>query len=293
MPSVVAWLDHSADQQRSVRDMLMLIASHDTVDDLGIGTVRDAISDLLFPGSSVIQTRARYFLFVPWIYQHFETKRVDLVAKGADAERHLIAQLLLNQDPDELRGVIGRQAGPGLKTLPSAIYWTGLQRYGIFRGSSLTLRQYARAIARGARPPVIDDEFAERAHSYWSELPDAPVGLFDRGATMTLRLTDDDAQWLRDRILASEQGGEPNLYTAWVRAVAKGTEAPTDPNPWDSMPSAVTAQITELAAHARQFSLLVWGINNLYNVMLIDARRAKKILSDHDDIGLEDYRKNL
>jgi hypothetical protein len=105
VPSIVAWLDHSADQQQRVREMLALFADQGTVDDLGIGTVRDAFSDLLFPGSSVIQTRARYFLFVPWIYNHVESKRsVDLAARGANAERQLIFQLLAG---DDLRGIIG------------------------------------------------------------------------------------------------------------------------------------------------------------------------------------------
>lgn len=40
-----------------------------TRDELGIGPVRDAFSEQLFPGTSVIQTRARYFLFVPWAFK--------------------------------------------------------------------------------------------------------------------------------------------------------------------------------------------------------------------------------
>lgn len=40
-----------------------------TLDELGIGSIRDTFSDELFPGTSTIQTRARYFLFVPWIMQ--------------------------------------------------------------------------------------------------------------------------------------------------------------------------------------------------------------------------------
>ncbi len=52
--------------------MLQLFSDKGTVDDLGIGTVRDAISNSLFPGTSVIQTRARYFLFVPWLFRRAE-----------------------------------------------------------------------------------------------------------------------------------------------------------------------------------------------------------------------------
>ena len=41
------------------------------------GVIRDVFSDLLFPGISTIQTRARYFLIVPWIYQRHEKRRTS------------------------------------------------------------------------------------------------------------------------------------------------------------------------------------------------------------------------
>ena len=49
-----------------------LFGEHDTRDELGIGSVRDAFADTLFPGTSTITTRARYFLLVPWTYQRLE-----------------------------------------------------------------------------------------------------------------------------------------------------------------------------------------------------------------------------
>lgn len=70
MPSSIAWLDTSADEQRSVRDIIALFTQHESRDELGLGTIRDALSNRLFPGTSVLQTRARYFLIVPWCFQH-------------------------------------------------------------------------------------------------------------------------------------------------------------------------------------------------------------------------------
>lgn len=40
-------------------DTLSLVRQQGTLDELGIGTVRDAPADLLFPGTSTIQTRPR------------------------------------------------------------------------------------------------------------------------------------------------------------------------------------------------------------------------------------------
>ena len=44
----------------------------DAVGDIGIGVVRDAVSDLLFPGLSTVRTWFRYFLSAPWVYQRLE-----------------------------------------------------------------------------------------------------------------------------------------------------------------------------------------------------------------------------
>lgn len=48
--SFVAWLDHSTDDKRRVREMIRLFGQPETQDALGFSQVRDAYGDLLFPG---------------------------------------------------------------------------------------------------------------------------------------------------------------------------------------------------------------------------------------------------
>jgi hypothetical protein len=74
--SSFTWLDSSEQQRRQMLDVIHLFREKETRDELGIGAIRDAFADLLFPGTSTIQTRARYFLFIPWIYTTLETKRL-------------------------------------------------------------------------------------------------------------------------------------------------------------------------------------------------------------------------
>jgi len=68
VPSLIAWLDADTDDQARMRDIVKLFTDRDSRDELGLGQVRDAISDGLFPGTSVLLTRARYLLLVPWCY---------------------------------------------------------------------------------------------------------------------------------------------------------------------------------------------------------------------------------
>src|SRR5205085_1481129 len=75
-PSSFAWLDFSETDRQRALDVVDLFREKGTVDELGIGTIRDAIADLLFPGTSTIMTRAKYYLLVPWVYRRLEEREV-------------------------------------------------------------------------------------------------------------------------------------------------------------------------------------------------------------------------
>ncbi|WP_277213337.1 DUF6361 family protein [Isoptericola croceus] len=52
MVSSFGWLDVDAEQWQQMLEVVDLFRETGTVDDLGVGTIRDAISDPLFPGTS-------------------------------------------------------------------------------------------------------------------------------------------------------------------------------------------------------------------------------------------------
>ena len=65
MKPTLTWLDMTASDRDRMRRALDLFKEVGTVDELGLGTIRDRLSDALFPRTSSIQTRLRYYLFVP------------------------------------------------------------------------------------------------------------------------------------------------------------------------------------------------------------------------------------
>jgi hypothetical protein len=132
MPSTLTWIDYDPAQRERTNRVLLLFSERGTVDQLGFGSVRDAFADRLFPGTSVIQTRLRYFLFVAWMYRELERSHVpsrQIAARASDFERSLVTVLRATGE----RGVLGGTAGEELKILPSAIYWGGLRSWGIRR----------------------------------------------------------------------------------------------------------------------------------------------------------------
>jgi hypothetical protein len=120
MTSMFAWLDCSERERRTMLGVIDLFREKGTVDELGLGIVRDAFADEFLPGTSTLHSRARYWLFVPWIYRRLESERTpsgraDTPARQlqADLVRTLVAgdeRALLNHDWDLLgRGSEGRR----------------------------------------------------------------------------------------------------------------------------------------------------------------------------------------
>ena len=66
MPSSFAWLDYSEQERRRALDVISLFKQPETRDELGLGSIRDALADRFSPGTMTMQTRAKYFLLIPW-----------------------------------------------------------------------------------------------------------------------------------------------------------------------------------------------------------------------------------
>ena len=119
MESRFGWVDFAEEDRRRMMEILHLFREQDIREELGIGTVRDAFSDTLFPGTSTLHTRAKYMLFVPWTFMLLEKKLVpsnEIESRSREYEISLI-NALLNAGEEE--GVIGRIARKNLKLLPS------------------------------------------------------------------------------------------------------------------------------------------------------------------------------
>ena len=58
MPSSLSWLDFSEVERRKMIEIVSLFKGRDKRDELGLASIRDSFADLLFPGTSTLQTRA-------------------------------------------------------------------------------------------------------------------------------------------------------------------------------------------------------------------------------------------
>ena len=181
MQATLTWLDLTASDRDKMRRVLDLFKEQGTLDEMGLGSLRDALSDALFPGTSSIQTRLRYVLFIPWLYRRLEDRRVaagEVQQAARRAEVGLIGPL--EQNPDNA-GIIGQRARGTLVRLPSSVYWSALTRWGIFRPRQSQGWYHSRfdalvdgrgVVGRADDPGVI---WSRQAH-WHPRLPGPPAG---------------------------------------------------------------------------------------------------------------------
>ena len=271
MPSYLAWLDHDPAERDRMNRILAQFKEHDTRDELGLGALRDALADLMFPGTSTIQTRLRYMLFVAWMYRDFEARNLQsrsVAGEGRSFETSLTNHLLA-QDP-EAAGVFGKRARGALSRLPSSVYWAGLGSWGI-RRTPLYQDQYHRSLdtiygRRRALRKLDDGEaLADPQTVTWHpKLPSTPSGFPGKA---DFQLTRDEAVFVRDCIVTHAQHKDSLL--AWLTLHGKAADV------WQiwhhPQQAEFEAEHRVVVEHARRLSQLMNGAAILYNVMLAEA----------------------
>jgi hypothetical protein len=269
--STFTWLDYSERDRRRALDVIDLFRETGTVDELGVGTIRDAFADTFFPGTSTIQTRACYFLLLPWTFLRLERLRVpstEIDRRARTEELNLNEVLLRGSDTD---GVFGSSAGRELKRLPSAAYWGGLGTWGIllfpghmdayFRSLSGFYRRLALEAGASSDPEGRSDSYAN-----WHPHVPEPPKRFPFEASVSLRRG--DSEYLRDRILARHSG----TLLAVLAERAEDGDLEVD-WPWElSEARWIPPPVHEQLKQARLFAIAMNGAAFLYNLMLAEAR---------------------
>jgi hypothetical protein len=260
-------------------DMVDLFRDQETLDELGIGVIRDSLADALFPGISTLHTRLRYSLFIPWLLERASRESTtDQMAKQfSKSEFRLINSLLAG---GETTGVLGRRAGRNLKVMPSSIYWGSLTSWGIAdRGLSTDLFFRRSADLRRLRDRTIVEQDAEAAAPVSSAgidryLPDPPADLLK---STNFSLTRTEEQYLSDKIVANTAG----TALAWLVGHQPRNFDDDVPNVWqldgaqDCEPS-----LRSTMDHARRFQITIFGANLLYGLLVArEAQREERIES--------------
>lgn len=111
----LGWIDFSKTERNKVLTVLDLLSENGTLDELGIATIRDGFSDLFFPGTSTIQTRAKYFFIVPYALRDLERSgetNSNQFLKALDDIERSCGEVFRENAADDL-GIIGSRSLAG------------------------------------------------------------------------------------------------------------------------------------------------------------------------------------
>lgn len=266
--------------------LLSLFSEREARDELGIGGIRDSIADQLFPGTSTIQTRLKYMLFVPWLYARLESRGVTssaFQAAGRQAEGQLLGELLRNV-PEGEWGVIGREAGSTLKRLPSSVYWAGTGAWGLRRFAG-TQQQYFAHVdriqsvrkARRRRDDGEEHDGDGPGDTWHPRLLQLMSETFPAGADLSL--SRDESALLLDQW----QLTQPHSLLTWLALDADKTGGLAQADWIWAHPRATEfpPRIRALLEHGQRFSCLVEGAALLYNLQLSELGEREERVGEY------------
>lgn len=307
----LGWIDFSKEDRQKALDVINLLVEQTAVDELGIGTVRDAFANYFFPGTSTIQTRAKYFLIVSYVLKEAVDGRygkdVNRILSKIDSEEKECGIRLLKAD-EKAEGIIGTRVLPKrwVSRKPSDIYWNGIRAYGIFRQDNLSISQYiAQTIKLKEQKAMVklgnrndDGEENDRDDSDAGDIShirfwDLPVYNEKWRENLTIELTGEEAYYLDKQIQKSTEGTllayilknhiDLNEYEGFAEMAAV-------------LKNKVTSQLADMMKLACDFSDLIYMARVRYNVMLSEGendealdewKRVKKKMKQRVKVDLD------
>jgi len=281
MASIFSWVDFSDEDREKMVQIIRQLRQPDTIDELGIGSVRDSIANILFPGTTTIQTRAKYMLFVPWILKKMEKNKVpsENISQRVRQEEIKLCNSLLKMGFKD--GVIGAIAGEGLQRFPSSIYWAGLQTWGIrkFRGSLNDYYQGLNSYYHLKKGNITFDDQKVLLHHDFGEnwdggLPESPEELPGKEG---LDLTKNEAQYLLEKLSI-------NCRESLLTNIIYLHKTARNDLVWENtFIDKLNHDLPIKVMHAQNFSEIMQGAALVYNYLLAEKKESEELINKYKE----------
>lgn len=176
-------------------------------DEIGFLTIHQGYADLFFPGTSVLHTRARYLLFVPWLFEDLAPATGIVAQRALQEKERLLAGRLRNQpgeDDPHRRGTIGGVKFPKASAQPpSMVYWNALATWGILRpradGRAVSRAQAHRLLSLAKTATDDDGQPLVSFEPPFVKMPQRPANWLE--GTISLRMKRQEADFLREHLV--------------------------------------------------------------------------------------------
>lgn len=303
----LGWVDYSREERETIKELLKVLGESGSLDELGVGIVRDSISDILYPGTSVLHTRAKYYILIPELFKKAMKSGLttgaevrNLINTDQDRIARALRRAVDEETGTKAAGIIGGRSDRGVKMKPTRIYWNALRTTEILCNGDMSFDDACSAVAgynRKTQNIVIKYESDDDG----GDADDAGVGNFalfnapckerieDYLDNPTLHLRRDEADYLRTQFLHV-----PVMKNTLIEYCLK-TKTSFDGVALDDIP---TEGMPEVLAHnlelATEFANFIYGAYIVYNLLFIE--NGRKYATAEEKSRLEnkykDWKKN-
>lgn len=134
---------HLNKTEQAKQILAMRRAEQGAIDELGIGSIRDALADRMFPGISTLHQHAKYFALLPQVYQKVweRARRTEGISlrqvQQMIIEEEISMTRCLSRNTPNASGITGadslRSSNQFVKYDPTYIYNSALRTYGFLQ----------------------------------------------------------------------------------------------------------------------------------------------------------------
>lgn len=303
----LGWVDYSREERETIKELLKVLGESGSLDELGVGIVRDSISDLLYPGTSVLHTRAKYYILIPELFNKAMKSGLTTGAKvrnliNTDQDR--IARALRCAVDEETgtkaAGIIGGRSNRGVKMKPTRIYWNALRTTEILCNRDMSFDDACSAVA-GYNSKIQNIVIKYEGEDDGGDADDAVAGNFalfnapckesieDYLDNPTLHLRRDEADYLRSQFLHVPVMKNTLMEYCLKTKTSFEGEA-LDDIPTDDMPEVLRHNLVL----ATEFANFIYGAYIVYNMMFFEngGENATTDVKDRLEEKYKNWKKN-
>jgi hypothetical protein len=204
-------------EQAKVLQVMKMLSEPTAIDELGIGRIRDAFSNMLFPGTSSLQKHVKYFSLMPQLYKKATEKKYSRLSEVSSEIVRLERIMTKNlwEGSTVKTGITGSEridkGGSYVKYDPAYIYNSGLLTFGILHSSHVNEMIFETSKNLNKQPDRYksreDDEDTnsdEKGGKGLYQFCSFPQVKYDFSKACSLKLTPEDKAFIVDHILTSD-----------------------------------------------------------------------------------------
>lgn len=282
----IGFVNFSQEELARKNKVLQMVRDQTAIDELGFGRIRDAFANLMFPGMSTLQRRAKYFAVMPSLfYQACRGKHYNSVS---DVRAQIIkweiilTEMLVNgakHNESKMKGITGssmlsaakRDPSNFVKYDPTYIYINGLRTFGMVKSSQDIYRLILdrskqnneqrvsyKATDDGELSDSEDKSGLAEIFSCCGEVYD-----FDNGKEMSLELTKKEAEYIKSHITMCKTENVKDSLLAYI--LLNDIEVLPEYDSLETVWSNLPKELMEYYRMGRRFSHFAYVIQLRFN----------------------------